>query len=159
MERIPTSLRSLRAQPGRARSMPARRWWPLVTAALVLGLLTLTGGRAEAQAFSCSVSNNADGSATVTWNNIGANGYDVIEDNQPKRWVRTTSTRDFSPGTNYRVVAFGNGTNFTTATCTNATPGGGPGFSCTVTNNANGSVTVNWNNICLLYTSPSPRDS
>ena len=107
--------------------------------------------------FSCTVTNNANGSVTVNWNNIGANGYDFIEDTQAKRWTTQTSVTDQTPGNNYRIVAFGNGTNFTTATCTtpntpppNPDPGPQPGpngFGCSVTNNANGTVTVSWNNI------------
>ncbi len=108
-----------------------RRWLLF----LVMGLLaTATVGvrpAAAQQPFSCTVTNNAndplDDTATITWTNIGANGYDLIKDNQPKRWTTNTTYTDTTPGTTYKIIAFGNGTDFTTTTCTNPNNGGGGG--------------------------------
>ena len=120
----------------------------MVAFAVTTIVVAALGAPASGQiAFDCSVTTNPNGTATITWNNIGANGYDVIEDNQPKRWITTTTTTDLSPGTNYKIVAFGNGTNWTTANCTNPNPGGGTTFDCSVTTNPNGTATITWNNI------------
>ncbi len=64
----------------------------------------------------CSVA--IDGAtATVTWPDIGANGYDVIRDTDPKKWVRTTTYTDVTPGAGYTIVAWGNGVSGTTTQC------------------------------------------
>ncbi len=93
-----------------------------LVAALVVGVQPA----AAQDTFACTITNN-NGTATITWNNIGARGYDLIEDNQPKRWTTTTTYTDTTPGNTYKIVAFGNGTDFTTTTCTNNNGGGGGG--------------------------------
>lgn len=64
----------------------------------------------------CTVTTEG-GSAVVSWPDIGANGYDVIRDSDPKKWVRTTSFTDPNPGANYKVVAWGNGVSGTATQC------------------------------------------
>ncbi len=109
-----------------------------------------TGNAAGAQAgFACTVTGDAS-SVVISWTDIGAKGYDVIEDDQRKRWVKKTSTTDRTPGTEYQIVAFGNGTDWTTTTCTNPNPpdpGSDPDpLSCTVTGDAS-SVVISWTDI------------
>ncbi len=118
---------------------------------LSFGLLVamLAGAQpAAAQAdFACAVTVDQN-SVVVAWTDIGARGYDVIEDDQPKRWVRGTESTDRSPGLEYTVVAWGNGTNGTTSSCTNPNPSdpdqpGPEPFSCSVTGDAQ-QVVVSW---------------
>jgi hypothetical protein len=94
------------------------------------------------------VADNGDGSVTIAWNGLGANGYDVSHDGEAARWVTSTSYRDFSPGDDYTVTAWGNGVSGTTTDCTNpGGGGGGNGFTCTQTANPDGTVTVSWPDI------------
>lgn len=97
--------------------------------------------------FTCTVTNNPNGSVTVSWSDLAANGYDLSQDGAAATWHTSTSFTDFTPGTDYAITAWGNGVSGTATSCTNPNPGGGGGFSCTVTNNANGSVTVSWQDI------------
>ena len=97
--------------------------------------------------FTCSVSTNPNGSVTISWTDIGANGYDLSEDGGAAQWISGTSAVDVTPGTTYVVTAWGNGVGGTSTSCDNPNPGGGPGFDCSVTPNANGSVTISWTDI------------
>ncbi len=101
---------------------------------------------APPEPFECVVAVNAVG-VQVSWPNIGANGYDVIADDRPARWTRSTSIIDVSPATTYTVVAWGNGQSGRTTSCVNDAPGGGDAFTCTVEPNADGSLSISWTDL------------
>lgn len=67
--------------------------------------------------FTCSVAPNPNGTATVSWNGIGARGYDVSRDGQSPVWVTTDFFVDVTPGEQYTITAWGNGLGGTTTTC------------------------------------------
>jgi hypothetical protein len=96
--------------------------------------------------FACVVEPTATG-AMVSWADLGASGYDLIEDGDTKRWVRGTEATDLSPGTQYEVVAWGNGTSGTRAVCDNPAPGGGAGFVCTVERINDRTIQVSWTDL------------
>lgn len=95
--------------------------------------------------FTCSVAINANGSATVTWNDQSGSGYDVTENGGFTFWVTGTSFVDLSPGTGYTVRAWGlgNANNGQATSC--ETPDNPGGFSCDLIANGDGSVTLTWN--------------
>lgn len=114
----------------------------LITAAFaaLLGFASPAGAQA---AFSCSATENADGTVTVTWPNVGANGYDVIGDLgvDPPVWVTATSYRDRTPNRIYTVKAWGpNVRDLPRAQCEVPLDQ----FICSVAENADGSVRVSW---------------
>ena len=95
--------------------------------AMVATVLVVPPAPAEAAGFSCRVTGTSP--ATVTWTDVGAKGYDIIQDDQPKIWWsarKGTRYVDRSPGRTYRIVAWGNGQDGRAATCTNANPGTSP---------------------------------
>ncbi|MEM7276336.1 MAG: hypothetical protein AAF547_24895 [Actinomycetota bacterium] len=96
--------------------------------------------------FECVVEPGARG-VTISWTDIGARGYDVIEDGGAKRWVRTTEAIDPTPGTSYRVTAWGNGQSGRTVTCDNPAPGGGGGFTCVVEDGPGPTVQISWTDL------------
>ncbi len=120
-----------------------RRWQALTTVAVLATVLSIAPAeRSAAQQFSCSVVADVGFWVSVSWDDIGAVGYDVIEDGGAKRWVTGTSTLDFTPGTEYEVVAFGNGTDWTTATCVNPDVEPPPDPGTTVSLLATGDIAV-----------------
>ncbi len=95
--------------------------------------------------FECQVEPAAAG-VKISWTDLGANGYDLIEDGGPKRWVRSVEAIDLSPGVTYEVVAWGNNQSGKTSTCENPAPGG-DGFVCTVERVDQQTAKVSWTDI------------